>query len=165
MPHTNRKKKHGNDRKRTEVLDHEGWTRITTKGQCKMTPQSHTTAVLESSPSGDALKEPCLGLSTDSGKSELPSTASVADISQRYEKAKRFWLLSDSFTSLQAALGGHLETAPSIETCTLFGAGSYCGLRQGWIERHEVALVQTAVFMSTIDLIGKFCKPKGAKDD
>lgn len=165
MPHTSHRKKHGNDRKRTEVLDDEGWTRITTKRLSKMTPQSHNVTAREYSPSRDPVEEPYVDLVTLPAKCEVPFTASVADISQRYEKVKSLWLLSDSFTALQAALLRQLETASKIPTCALFGAGSYCGLRQGWIERHEVALVQTAVFTSAVDLIGKFREPTGAKDD
>lgn len=166
MPHTSRRKKHGNDRKRTEVIDDEGWTRVTTRSMAKMmTPQNHTVPAREYSPSRDSVTEPCIGGVTYPGKYEVPSTASVADITQRYKKVKRHWSLSNSFTALQAALSRHLETGPKIETCTLFGAGSYCGLRSAWIERHEVALVQTAVFMSAVDLIGECCKPEEAQDD
>lgn len=165
MPHTSRRRKHGNDRKRTEVIDDEGWTRVTTRSMAKMNPQNHTVPAREYSHSRDSVTEPCIGLVRYPGKYELPSTASVADITQRYEKVKRHWSLSDSFTALQAALSRHLESGPNIETCTLFGAGSYCGLRSAWIERHEVALVQTAVFMSAVDLIGEFCKPEEAQDD
>ena len=129
---------------------------MTTKRLSNIRLETHSVTGREYSPSRDPFKEPCVDSATDTSKSEVPSGASVEDIVQRYEKVRRLWLLSDSFAALQAALTRHLETARGIGNCTLFGAGSYCGLRQGWIERHEVALVQTAAFTSAVDFIGEF---------
>lgn len=155
MPHTSRRRKADNSRKRREVLDDEGWTRVTTKSRSSLAQETQAVIGGKYSPSRYPLREPVFPIAENLSKSEVPPGASLEGIKHRYHKVERLWLASDSYVELQTALRRYLETAHKVENCTLFGTGSYCGLSQGWIERHEVALVQTAAFVSVVDLIGK----------
>lgn len=155
MPHTSSKKKRNDGRKRAEVTDDDGWTRVTTKFQANDCLEPHAVNGHDYSPSRNPSQEPYGHPIVTPGRLEAPPGASVKTITQNYEKAKKLWLASKSFTALQSALRSRLDPARKIRSCTIFGSGSFCGLRQGWIGRHEVALIQIAVFASAIEIIGK----------
>ena len=156
MPHTNKKKKRGDAQKRAEIVDDDGWTRVTTKSQSQNVLSSHVVSGGDYDPSNPPSREPLEKVQRDLRPLEAPSGASVESIKAGYEKLRKLWLASDSYQALQTALKTHLKAATKVEQCMLFGSGSFCGMRQGWIGRHEIALLQTAVFVSAVDIIGKF---------
>ncbi|ETN40527.1 uncharacterized protein HMPREF1541_04804 [Cyphellophora europaea CBS 101466] len=157
MPHTSRRKKQNDRVKRTEVVGNDGWTRITTTAQLKAQQgPPHTTVQTHSAAEG-TLNEPFKDIDFDlqSERTYPSADVSIDTIMKKFDKAKNQWLASPSCAALQTAIGEHLDRSRTVDNCTIFGSGSYCGLRQGWIERFEVALVQTAIFLSVVDTIGK----------
>lgn len=160
MPHTNKKKKRANAQKRTEIVDDDGWTRVTTKSQSHNILHSHLVSGGDYDPSKPPSKEPLELLQRSLEPLAAPSNASNGTIKTMYERLEKIWLASESYQALKRALQARLNTASKVERCILFGSGSFCGMRQGWIGRHEVAVLQTAVFISAVNLIGKFLAEK-----
>lgn len=140
MPHTSRKKKPIARSKRYQIVDEDGWTRVVTGTAQRMN------SIQLSSTDHD-------GAATQILKTEVPSDASVATLTTRFEKLQKIWLDSESCTVLRGVLRVHLGPHHKITDCIMFGSGTYCGYRQGWIGRHDVALVQTAVLLTIVDTI------------
>jgi hypothetical protein len=145
MPHTNkRKKKKTNSAKRIEVVDESGWTRITTNAglnnlASRISDHDHHTA------DADGLQH---------WSTEVPSDATLEKIVARFEQSRKLWQASESYKSLEMAIRKSLAESNPMEDCILFGSGTFCGYNKNWIARHDVALVQTAAFVSAVDLIG-----------
>jgi beta-xylosidase len=157
MPHTSSRKKRNtiNSNKRAEVVDDEGWTRVTTKAQSNSGATSHVVSGRYYNPSNPSLKEPTESVPGPTEPLQAPPDATVEAVKVAYEKLRKMWLASDSYKDLHAAIDAHLNPARKLQHCLLFGSGSFCGMREGWIGRHDVALIQTAIFNSTVDIIGK----------
>ena len=72
-------------------------------------------------------------------------------VRQRYEEIERKWLISESSRRLVKMF--EQEVLPSqgnISSCVLLGTGTFCGSTP----RHDVALLQAAVFKTVLDVIG-----------
>ena len=150
MPHTNRKKKSSRV-KRVEVKDEDGWTRVT------KTSTSHTMTnsrpLQQNGDSNEPLREPQV-YDSDPMEHIIPDGASVDKAIDRYKILEQCWLSSESWSVLRIALTDtiHLSAQP-VSNCVLFGSGSVTGSFRGWIERHDVALTQIAVFKSVVNTI------------
>lgn len=129
---------------------------MTTKHQAKEMAEPHPVTGKGYDPSQKPVTDPYAHDTALPGRTEAPPGATVEAITQNYEKIKKLWLSSGPCAALQSSIRSHLPpTTHRVQNCTLFGSGSYCGLRHGWIGRQEVALLQTAVFATAVDLIGK----------
>ena len=158
MPHTNRKKKLLH-KKRVEITDDDGWTRITS---------SHR-------PQPKELEEPCLGVDH---KGRQPHCLTFSDghnvgsylltpqdppeglthqkLVEQYESIEVKWRQSCSWSAMKATLLTQvLGQRLSFQTCVCFGLGTPSGLSQGWIDRRNVSLYQLAAFKAVLDLIGQ----------
>jgi hypothetical protein len=155
MPHTSHRKK-APPRRRKEV-DEDGWTRVTSGPRV---PQSVKIAFTDST-GGRAPKEPDSSSTLQHSSSRpavqvclTPCDPTVADLHQKYDKLENTWLHSDSWQSLKEQVQKTVSEDNKISTCLLFGTGSMCGLRNDWIMRHDVAILQTAIFKAVVDTIG-----------
>ena len=162
MPHTNRKKKTSRPLKRQQITDEDGWTRVTSTRSSTMAPQipeDGYDARIISSPYDDHidsempfsplyrtkyLKDPA---------HQAPAEATIEKVQKRYETIQSTWLASDSSKKLNQALSNTLKKDHKTSTCVIFGTGSFSGLRNNWIARHDVALLQVAVFVSVVKAI------------
>ena len=125
--------------KRTEVIDEDGWTRVTTTGK------RHPAAV----------KSDALNVSTDLRTVPQPGS-NVQKVLKSFEKSIATWSGSESCTVLDNILISKiLQNDVRIDKCLIFGSGSFCGLSRGWISRHSVALQQLAIFCKVRDTIGE----------
>ena len=143
MPHTSRRKKH-TPAKRLEVTDDDGWTRVTTTDRERRGPRAIGSPV-------------CLSSGNESFWRTTPEEgASAEKTRQEYERTQEQWKASDSCRALVSLLQEKvLPENVEIDRCLIFGSGSFCGLRQGWISRKHSALCQLAVMKSIHGTIGE----------
>lgn len=142
MPHTNRRKKTA-PIKRLEVTGDDGWTRVTTTDSQRR----------GSKPTGCSAS---LLPRHETGWKTVPETrATVETVKQEYEKVREQWSTSDSCKTLASLLQEKvLPEDVDIDSCLIFGSGSFCGLRQGWISRKHSAMCQLAVLKGMQSTIG-----------
>lgn len=140
MPHTSRRKKHV-PTKRLEVTDDDGWTRVTTNNR-----ERRGLRAIGNVSSG----------SGSFWQTTPEEGASAEKIRQEYERTQEQWKASDSCRALVSLLQEKvLPENVEIDRCFIFGSGSFCGLRQGWISRKHSALCQLAVLKSIRGTIGE----------
>ena len=151
MVHSSRNKQKASPQKR-EVVGEDGWTRIVSPRRKTQTPARSPPRP----PSTDPLNPKSKTITTTYQRSELPADTKVEQVIEKFKQLEKKWLQSDSWKLLKAALEDYTSnsTFDPIKTCIVFGTGTFSGLRQGWIERWDTALVQTAVFKSVADALG-----------
>jgi len=143
MPHTSRRKKHAPP-KRLEVTDDDGWTRVTTTNPPRRGPRAIGS-------SGRLLSSQENSLRTLAEKG-----ATAEKIRQEYEKVQEQWKASDSCKALVSLLQDKvLPENLEIDSCLIFGSGSFCGLRHGWISRKHSAMCQLAILRSMQSTMGQ----------
>lgn len=153
MPHTSHKKKAVRN-KRQEIYDDDGWTRVTSNGPPRQPPplptpqtEQRTRKVLELSD----------GSTLDFGRVAEPSEhLKLESVIESFKTIERKWKMSESWESMAHTLQTQIfNPSFQIDTCVLFGSGSFTGLSQGWIDRSHVSKYQLALFLSVVDLMGK----------
>ena len=146
MPHTSHKKK-ATPRKRQNVVDQDGWTRVTSKPP--ILPHQYSSEVDMRPLTKEEVK--------DKWKPLAPAPdASLEELRGKYLTIEKAWKRTGSYKLLTKLLRAKLnQWGYHIDKCVLFGSGSFSGLREGWIDRSHVALFQLAVFISIVDFIGK----------
>ena len=148
MPHTNRKKKPTHS-KRVEIEDSDGWTRVT-----KTSTMANLKRPSVAEVDNMDIREPVELGEPVWPEHEIPYDASVEKAMARYKFLAERWLASESWSVLKLELESKdLRSDNPIASCILFGSGSVSGWFRGWVERHDVALTQIAVFKSIVDLI------------
>lgn len=141
MPHTSHRKKKS-VHKRVEVTDEDGWTRVTSTNAQRRAPRSAATS---------AIKE---GLAYESPPEK---GTTVEKIRARYNEIETQWQSSDACRSLVVCLQHRVPTeALQVDRCIIFGSGSFCGLRQGWIKGDTASLCQLAVLSTLRTTIGEY---------
>jgi len=170
MPHTSRKKKPVRN-KRVEVVDEDGWTRVTSSNvdHDGRRPRPRPRPPLEDGwrNRSDAFKSYTLRFGVDEEDSccqswtvtpwEPEEGMTVEKLDQQYRAVEKKWLESESWKALKTALTSRVLSAENnIITCVVFGTGSLSGYRDGWIGRHQVAFFQVAAFKAVVDTIGRF---------
>jgi len=156
MPHTSRKKKIAQN-KRRQVIDEDGWTRVTT---------SHTLAppaLLANNQLGQ--DQQTLHFKWGIGdrfvtiESWLHSPhkthpeVSLEKMQARYRILEAKWLASPSYAALRTALSKERVVQGQqrpLKNCVIFGSGSFSAANLG---REDVSFYQLAAFKSAIDLI------------
>ena len=143
MPHTSRRKRN-TPTKRVEVTDDNGWTRVTTTNQERRRPTAiENSAIL--------LQAQECGWKTTPEKG-----ATVKKLKQDYKRVQTQWIESDSCKALVALMQDKvLPEDTEWDRCLIFGSGSFCGLRQGWILRKHTSMCQLAVLQTLQSTIGK----------
>ena len=87
---------------------------------------------------------------------EAPDGVTQADVLAKYTDIEKKWKASESWKVMENTLKKQiLGSSARVDTCVLFGSGTFTGLRQGWINRAHVAMYQLAAFKAVVDLIGK----------
>ncbi|KAH0846060.1 hypothetical protein FOPE_12312 [Fonsecaea pedrosoi] len=154
MPHTSRKKKNPHSNKRREIVDQDGWTRITTSSSTPLTvaPQDQT-----QSESGQvSTSSVAVGASLP-----LPMPASqgssLESMRAQFAKIETRWQDTDLCRSVEQMLRERILTTGGgeyyIANCALFGTGSFCGDAVHWVDRHESAYFQLAAFRTVVRTI------------
>jgi len=162
MPHTNKKKKPDRN-KRKEVVDENGWTRVTSgPNPAVPAPLRHMTL----KPLDDVEFEP---YTLRSDLEDVPSCTAfpitpqkaaedmtIGKLLSQYKLIESRWNKSESCMVLKDKLMTRvLNKKGKIANCICFGTGTPSGLRDGWIQRHDVALYQIAAFKTVVDIIGR----------
>ncbi|KAI1622418.1 hypothetical protein EDD37DRAFT_473561 [Exophiala viscosa] len=154
MPHTSHKKR-GLPKKRQEVLDDEGWTRVTSSHTTPRAPVPSTSAdgseiVFTWTFDGPQVTKTC-GSAIRPMK-PLPGTT-LQSMQTQYTRIATRWLESEMYHSLKDILTRRILTSEKMTKCVLFGSGSLCGDELHWLDRHESAYYQLAAFKSVVDII------------
>lgn len=148
MPHTSRGKKKFERSKRQEVVAEDGWTRVvnsTAKGLGNLNLLSSSqTAKCDTAQTDNTIT-----------KTDIPPDATLKKLVERLSRLDEQWLGSESYEAAVATFFEHLEEEKKITKCIFLGSGTFCGYRSGWIGRHDVALLQLAVFLSQVEAIVK----------
>ncbi|EHY60483.1 hypothetical protein HRR83_000242 [Exophiala dermatitidis] len=161
MPHTSRKKKVPH-KKRQEVVDDDGWTRVTSTNTAR--PVTHHTnattngSVVTSQHGNDGA---VAGNGSVTSRPMKPAKGiTVEAMRAQYDKVEAKWLESDLCRTLRDNLRRRIEETPDadgrtqqISNCVIFGSGSFCGDELHWIDRHESAYYQIAAFKTMVDTI------------
>ncbi|EXJ56238.1 uncharacterized protein A1O5_12694 [Cladophialophora psammophila CBS 110553] len=152
MPHTSRKKKSLHS-KRREILDDDGWTRITSGFSAPPTIQTPPTDSESEQDSnwtagGDATIElsPPISLPMSAAKGSTLETmrAQFAGLEARWQETNLCKMLEQTVTD--KILTGKCK----VSNCAVFGTGSFCGDAVHWIDRHESAYFQLAAFRTVV---------------
>lgn len=149
MPHTSRRKKDQGSRKRIEITDEDGWTRVTTSDVNQRAPRPFdASAALEKRYAEtycDHRYEP----------SEVVAGRTIEETEKQYKRYEKRWLDSASCEALGKCLREDVDenVLKQIDKCLVFGTGSYSGTVRGWIDRFDVAMIQLAVFIFVVDSI------------
>ena len=149
MPHSTRRKKRIEHSKRQEIADDDGWTRVV-----KTTPSNRHSLTSDDRhgrhdhDKSSNTQQPPLHLNLT--PTQVPSDATLSSLQHRFTRLQSQWRASPSYAALATAL--KRQETSSITTHLLLGSGTFCGYRSGWIGRHDVALLQVAVFVSILDL-------------
>jgi hypothetical protein len=134
MPHTSHKRK-STHQKRTETIDNDGWTRISSHHG----PQKYGIRASDQ---------------TRVDPHRVEDGMSLEKIQARYNLIEKKWQASELCKQLSKTLYDAVQaTSIKIKTCVCFGTGSFSGLRHDWIQRHDVALYQIAAFQTAVDTI------------
>ena len=154
MPHTSHKKKQFRN-KRQEIVDDDGWTRVSSSNAPAL-PQIPPPPASDSPINGEERSLNLGGGTTMTVHIDHPPKGlRLEDVVERYRKVERRWKASNSCKSMEQTLQTRiLNSRNTISTCVLFGSGSFTGLRMGWIDRSEVSMYQLAAFLSATALIG-----------
>ena len=147
MPHTGRV---SSPRKR-EVAGEDGWTRIFSPQRKRKTPKPPAKGFSVSATPDDPIE---IDRTTNGTEKTRLGPVTVEHVSARFEKNEKIWLQSESWSALKGALQRSLQKNQPIKRCIMFGSGSFCGYRDNWIDRFDVALSQLAAFKAVLDTIG-----------
>ena len=147
MPHTGRIP---SPRKR-EVAGEDGWTRIISPQRKRKTAEPPAKDLSASGTTYDPIQ---IDRTTNGTEKTRLGPVTVEHVSALFEKNEKIWLQSKSWSALKDALQRSLEKTRPIKRCIMFGSGSFCGYRDNWIDRFDVALSQLAAFKAVIDTIG-----------
>ncbi|KIX09503.1 uncharacterized protein Z518_00583 [Rhinocladiella mackenziei CBS 650.93] len=158
MPHTSHQKK-SNHRKRKEVVDEEGWTRITSSSAtCR--GANHPSIADQSNEDKAVFRWNIRDRTVTKFYRAAPRPMNPAQGSTlesmraQYRKIEAKWRESDLCHSLQKVLTTRiLNTHSQISTCVVIGSGSFCGDDVHWIDRHESAYYQMAAFQTAVETI------------
>ncbi|KAL2408192.1 hypothetical protein ABEF95_003220 [Exophiala dermatitidis] len=162
MPHTSRKKKVPH-KKRQEVVDDDGWTRVTSTNTARPMTQ-HTKPIADGSvvASQHGKGEAMAGNGGITGPRPMKPAkgTTVEAMRAQYDKVEAKWLESDLCRTLRDNMRRRMEETPDadgrtqqISNCVIFGSGSFCGDELHWIDRHESAYYQIAAFKTMVDTI------------
>ncbi|KIV77115.1 hypothetical protein PV11_08943 [Exophiala sideris] len=155
MPHSSHKKK-SLSKKRQEVLDEEGWTRITSSNTTSRAPAPNAStngseSVFTWNFNGKQVTKTC-GAAIRPMKPLQGTT--LQSMQAHYTKVATKWLESEMYHSLKDVLTRRILASDSkIIKCVIFGSGSLCGDAIHWLDRHESAYYQIAAFKSVVDII------------
>ncbi|OQV10209.1 hypothetical protein CLAIMM_14238 [Cladophialophora immunda] len=155
MPHTSRKKKNLHS-KRREIVDHDGWTRVTSSSSTPLRiGLNQTVNESEQAPNG-LTGSPTLVERLPSLPLPMPAAKGLTLETMRAQFAgiQARWLETDLCRKLEQMLTDKVLTSGcSISNCAVFGTGSFCGDAVHWVDRHESAYFQLAAFRTVVQTI------------
>ena len=155
MPHTSHKK--GRSPGKREVVGDDGWVKIMPNRSSSKTSKAYSTKV---STTGPILQQPTSDTLPAGGPLEAQRLSSISldVLKEKVTNMEKMWEQTECHKVLKAAVKTYLsnENHASIETCIMFGGGSLCGVRDGFIERHGTSILQLAVFQTVVNTISMF---------
>jgi hypothetical protein len=150
MPHTSHRKKKGTQKRRQEILDEDGWTRVTSTARSPL---------LTSAAQADGIHDP----RSAKGSLLLPHIVAPMPPAQgstresmlaRYRKIEERWQETNLCKTLEHTLIHQILTGGQrISSCAVFGTGSFSGDALHWFDRHESAYFQLAAFKTVVGLV------------
>ncbi|OAP65661.1 hypothetical protein AYL99_01633 [Fonsecaea erecta] len=162
MPHTSRKKKNIHS-KRREIVDDDGWTRVTSNSSTPPTVElrNQTKGEWEQIPNGSAGVHTLVG-GLRSLSSPMPPVkgSTLETMRAQFARIEERWLKTDLCRRLEQILRDRILTRGCrISNCAVFGTGSFCGDAVHWIDRHESAYFQLAAFRTVVQSIERMQGP------
>ncbi|KIX94992.1 uncharacterized protein Z520_09302 [Fonsecaea multimorphosa CBS 102226] len=155
MPHTSRKKK-GHHSKRREIVDNDGWTRITSSSSTPLTIElDPTKSEPEQVPKGSTCA-PSLAMDLPVLPPPMPAAkgSTLETMRAQFARIEARWRETDLCKKLEEMLRYKILTGGcNISYCAVFGTGSFCGDAVHWIDRHESAYFQLAAFQTVVKSI------------
>lgn len=149
MPHTSHRKKKGPPNKRKEILDEDGWTRITkangsTKSTLNTTPHVQYNDERAADEQAFAAVNP---MTPEAGTTLDSMRAHFSQIEAR-------WRGTELCKALKRVVQEKIQSLDiPISNCVLLGTGSFCGDAINWVGRHDVAYYQLAAFRTAVSTI------------
>lgn len=163
MPHTSRKKRSAPN-KRQEVVDDDGWTRITSSHSSNTAARLVVADTADPGASGMTFKWHVGDRSVVKGREKealqpmqpTPGT-SLESMQAQYRRIEAKWLETALCGRLVEVLNERILNAEeeNISLCVMFGSGSLCGDALHWVDRHESTYYQVAAFKSVVDAIAR----------
>ncbi|KIW70623.1 hypothetical protein PV04_02876 [Phialophora macrospora] len=164
MPHTSHRKKKHTQNKRTEILDEDGWTRITSTSASAARNPSTTPKPEASETSTTAGHHQQSPSPSDSFPPRAPMPpmpgSKLSSMLSRFDSIEIRWQATDLCKTLVHVLEKEIlksttGQAHAISTCVMLGSGSFCGDAVHWIDRHDSAYFQLAAFRTVVHTVGR----------
>ncbi|ETI23854.1 hypothetical protein G647_05661 [Cladophialophora carrionii CBS 160.54] len=160
MPHTSHRKKKHVQNKRTEILDDDGWTRISSSSTSTGKPPPTTstpTGNETSSAAGPHILSASGSLPARDPMPALPGS-SLPSMLSRFNDIESRWQATDLCKTLthvleEEILTRHTGQIGPVSTCVMLGSGSFCGDAAHWIDRHDSAYFQLAAFRTIVHTV------------
>ncbi|EXJ62281.1 hypothetical protein A1O7_02714 [Cladophialophora yegresii CBS 114405] len=160
MPPTSHRRKKHIPNKRTEILDDDGWTRITsTTTSTGRRPSTTTTPNDLGSSSAAGHPPPSLSGSLPA-RDPMPARpgSSLSSMLAQFRGIESRWQATELCKTLVHVLEKEILTGDGrnidpISTCVMLGSGSFCGDAAHWIDRHDSAYFQLAAFRTVVHTV------------
>ncbi|CRG87720.1 hypothetical protein PISL3812_04740 [Talaromyces islandicus] len=179
MPHTSRRHRnhvssnslraaHG---KRLQITDDDGWVHVVNTSSPASSPRSRPKTYTSPTTDGSA-DDPDCSISKQQQHqkeeekkaeelplilpAEAPPRLTLASLRQKFDADLTTWQNSATWTTLRDSLVRILASLPagsSIDRLVCIGLGSPSGLRDGWVDRRDVASYQLAAFVSLVRVV------------
>lgn len=177
MPHTSRRHRnhvsnnplraaHG---KRLQITDDDGWIHVvntstsTSAASPRTKPKTYTSPTTDGSADDPDCSTQQLQEEEKDGEklplilpAEAPPRLTLATLRQKFDADLAAWQTSATWTTLRDSLLRILARLPAggdIDRLVCIGLGSPSGLRDGWVDRRDVASYQLAAFVSVVRVV------------
>lgn len=179
MPHTSRRHRshvssnplraaHG---KRLQITDDDGWVHVVntsiSASSPRTRPKTYTSATTDGSAddpdhSPSKQRQQQEEKEKEEGKlplilpAEAPPRLTLSSLRQKFDADLAAWQASATWTTLRDSLSRILARLPAggeFDRLVCIGLGSPSGLRDGWVDRRDVASYQLAAFVSVVQIV------------
>lgn len=178
MPHTSRRHRnhvssnplraaHG---KRVQITNNDGWVHIVNTSISASSPRTKPKTYTSATTDGSA-DDPDYSPSKQQQKqqqqqqeeelplilpAEAPPRLTLSSLRQKFDADLAAWQTSATWTTLCDSLSRILARLPAgseFDRLVCIGLGSPSGLRDGWVDRRDVASYQLAAFVSVVQVV------------
>ncbi|QKX63443.1 uncharacterized protein TRUGW13939_10613 [Talaromyces rugulosus] len=179
MPHTSRRHRnhvsnnplraaHG---KRLQITDDDGWVHVVNTSISDSSPRTKPKTYTSATTDGSADDPDCSPSSKQEEKekeeeeegklplilpAEAPPRLTLSSLRQKFDADLAAWQTSATWTTLRDSLLRILARLPAgseFDRLVCIGLGSPSGLRDGWVDRRDVASYQLAAFVSLVQSV------------
>ncbi|KAH8701733.1 hypothetical protein BGW36DRAFT_371434 [Talaromyces proteolyticus] len=175
MPHTSRRhrKPAPNHGKRIQITDDDGWVHVVNSAQTTTRPKKQPSRYITTDGSSDDHTTSPFSSSSNPNASsshqdkilpaEAPPRLTLSALRLKFDADLAAWQSSGTWQLLKESLVRILSTvlnspngdSSKITNVVCIGLGSPSGLRDGWVDRRDVASFQLAALVSLIELLNE----------